>query len=115
MEGADLRLEGTEGDYWYNSLRHGLRDIRSVMHGDEVIGLCGPDAALARINWGSPPAPQFADAHGGDPDQGDFVYVMPRGVFCTRERIDQLARGRTVVTRVQRGGGLIYMVLGPRR
>ena len=39
MEGADLRLEGTEGDYWYNSLRHGLRDIRSVMHGDEVIGL----------------------------------------------------------------------------
>lgn len=115
MEGADLRLQGTEGDYWYNSLRRGLRDIRSVMHGGEIIGLCGPDAALARINWDNPQAPQFIDALDGNPDRGDFVYVMPRGVFCDAERIEALKSGRTVVTRVERGGGLIYMVLGPRR
>ena len=115
LEVADLRLKGTEGDYWFNSLRQGLKDIRGQMHGHETIGLCGPSAGLARANWGNPQTPQFTDSWYGDPDAGDFVYVMPRGVFCEAGLIDRLQRGRPIIERVERGGGLIYMVLGPRR
>jgi hypothetical protein len=115
MEGADLRLKGTEGDYWYNSLRSGLRDIRSVVQDGQIVGMCGPTVVLARMNWGDPTPPEFTDTVDGDPDRGDVVYVMPRGVFCEADRIEQLKKGRSVVRRVERGGGLIYMVLGPRR
>jgi hypothetical protein len=113
MKRADLRLMGTEGDYWYNSLRRGLQDIRLAMHGGEIIGVCGPDAVLARINWGLTHTPQMIDALDGDPDRAEFVYVMPRGVFCDSSRIERLQRRRPILTRVERGGGLIYMVLGP--
>mgnify|MGYP001178310579 CR=1 FL=1 len=115
LEIADLRLKGTEGDYWFNSLRRGLEDIRPALRGGETIGLCGPSAVLARTNWGNPQAPPFTDSWYGEPDRGDFVYVMPRGVFCEPALIERLQAGRPVLTRVERGGGLIYMVLGPRR
>lgn len=116
MEVADLRLRGTEGDYWFGSLRQGLRDIRSAMRGTETIGLCGPSKVLGRMNWGNAQAPPFVDSwYGDDPDAGDFVYVMPRGVFCEPPLIERLQQGRPLLRRVERGGGLIYLVLGPRR
>jgi hypothetical protein len=113
LDGVDRRIEGTEGDYWYNSLRRGLRDIHAAMRGEEIIGLCGPDRVLGRINWGNPVTPPFVDYR--DPSglelRSDFVYVMPRGVFCDADRIRRLEVGRRVLTRVERGGGLIYMTL----
>lgn len=116
MKVADLRLARTEGDYWFSSLRQGLREIRSAMKGGETIGLCGPSKVLGRMNWELPEAPPFIDSwYGDDPDGGDFVYVMPRGVFCEASMVDRIQRGRPVLRRVERGGGLIYMVLGPRR
>jgi hypothetical protein len=114
MSIADLRLKGTEGDYWFSSLRQGLRDIRPLMRGSETIGLCGPNAVQARMNWGDTPPPEFADSWYGDPDRGDFVYLAPRGVFCEPELIERVQTGRTVLRRVERGGALIYMVLGPK-
>jgi hypothetical protein len=117
LEVADLRLQGTEGDYWFNSLRTALNNIRAQMHGEETIGLCGPSAGLARANWGNSHPPKFSDSWDAalaDPDAGAFVYVMPRGVFCEAALIERLQRGRPVLERVERGGGLIYLVLGPR-
>jgi len=115
MDIADRRLQGTEGDYWYSSLRQGLRDIRASMRGPSTIGLCGPSAALARMNWSDSRAPKFIDSWNfDDPDTAEFVYVMPRGVFCEPALIERLQRGRPVIQRVERGGGLIYLVLGPR-
>jgi hypothetical protein len=68
------------------------------------------------MNWGSPVSPPFVDTWtGDDPDRGDFVYVMPRGVFCEPSLVERLQRGRPLISRVERGGGLIYMVLGARR
>jgi hypothetical protein len=115
MDVGDRRLKGTEGDYWFNSLRQGLRDIRAQMRGHETVGLCGPSAVVARMNWGGSPAPPFVDNWNfDDPDRGDFIYVMPRGVFCERSVVERLQRGRPVISQVERGGGLIYLILGPR-
>src|SRR5205807_174842 len=113
LKGVDDRIEGTEGDYWYSSLRQGLQDIRGAMHGREEVGLCGPDVVLGRINWENLQVPRLTDYRDRNLNRGDFVYVMPRGVFCDSGRIEQLQRTRTVIKRVERGGGLIYMVLGP--
>lgn len=112
---ADLRIIGTEGDYWFNSLRQGLSEIRSQMQGLERVGVCGPSRVLARMNWGNSRSPEFVDSWTGDPDRGDFVYVMPRGVFCEPDLVERLKAGRPLVRQIERGGGLIYLVLGPRR
>jgi hypothetical protein len=115
LAGINPLVEGTEGDYWYNSLRQGLRDIRAEMRGGEVIGLCAPHLPMGRVNWEPSPKPEFTRFGDSDFDRAHFVYAMPRGGYCDWEDIDLLTRQRPVLKRVERGGGLIYLVLGPRR
>jgi hypothetical protein len=42
------------------------------------------------------------------------VYASPREPRCSWKRLRELERWRPVLSRVTRGGGLIYEILGPR-
>ncbi len=104
-------VNGTEGDYWSSSLRQGIRDARAFAAPGETIGVCAWLPALATIDDDA--AAPITAAALERPEVG-LVLALPRELRCSWKRIHELERRRPVLTRVTRGGGLIYEVLGPR-
>ncbi len=104
-------VNGTEGDYWSSSLREGIRDARAFAAPGERIGVCAWLPALAAIDDDA--APSITAAALERAEVG-VVLALPRELRCSWKRIHELERWRPILTRVTRGGGLIYEVLGPR-
>ena len=104
-------VNGTEGDYWSSALREGIRDARAFAAPGEQIGVCAWLPALAAIDDDA--APPIATAALERAEVG-VVLVSPRELRCPWKRIHELERWRPLLTRVTRGGGLVYEVLGPR-
>ena len=116
----DTRVRGTEGDYWYGNLGDGLPHLRELLGPDQAGGeggssagtrgfaTCGPAPQQYQMQWLEgfhllPPQPS---------DQ-DLLYVSPREVFCGLGLVRALEGRRPILFRAERGGGLIYEILGP--
>jgi hypothetical protein len=106
--GVNPLLLGTEGDYWGSGLRDAVRVARAQTGGP--IGACAWEPELAVLD-AAPPPPVILP---GAPDEAAVVIVSPREKRCSWARVHELERWRPVLARAQRGGGLIYEVLGPR-
>ena len=104
-------VNGTEGDYWSSSLREGIRDARMFAAPGEPIGVCAWLPALAAID--DQAAPPITTAALERSEVG-VVLASPRELRCSWKRLHELERWRPILTRVTRGGGLVYEVLGPR-
>jgi hypothetical protein len=107
------RLNGTEGDYWYSSLRDGLRDLDSFSPGGATVGLCGPHPPLGRANLPEDSRLRFLDGYDAT-ERADLVYASPRPRHCGWNDVRDIEVARPLLRRVERGGGLIYEVFGPR-
>jgi hypothetical protein len=105
---ANPFLFGTEGDYWSSGLRDAVRLARAATPGP--VGVCAWEPELAALD-ATPPPPVILR---GAPDEAPVVIVSPREGRCPWKRVHELERWRPVLARAERGGGLIYEVLGPR-
>jgi hypothetical protein len=113
MTGAnqDMRANDTEGDYWYSSLREAVNDLAPIIRPEQTLGLCGPWAAQVKEEWpyGPPPETGWELPY---LKKADYVYVSPRGGECWHQLFEHGSR-RPTIARVERGGGLIFELLGP--
>jgi hypothetical protein len=100
------RTNGTEGDYWWSSLREGVRTARAIGRG-APIALCGPSA------WTLPVEKRDGPTFTGASNPSALVYVCPRDPFCPWRKVRELETKRRVLRRVERGGGLVWELLGP--
>ena len=110
---ADRRVNGTEGDYWLSSMREGLAVAATHAGTGDAIGMCpGGDLipAMPYANWPRKHKPFVTAVN----DEVRVVYVAPRESLCGFARIRELEAQRPILHRVERGGGLIYEILGPR-
>lgn len=107
------RRNGTEGDYWYSSLRAGLRDLEAFAPQGRTVGLCGPRSPQGRADLRAGSPLRFLD---GDEAtvEADLVYAAPRPRQCGWNDVRDLEIVRPLLRRVERGGGLVYEVFGPR-
>jgi hypothetical protein len=110
---SEDRLNGTEGDYWYSSLRAGLRDLEALSPGGRTVGLCGPRSPQGRADLRAGSPLRFLD---GDEATvvADLVYAAPRPRECGWNDVRDIEVARPLLRRVERGGGLVYEVFGPR-
>ncbi len=108
----DARVNGTEGDYWYNSMREAMDRLYPQV-GDRRIrfGVCGASPALASADaaWRGSRLIQI------DYPRADYVMAVPRESYCNWGQIRSLEATRPVIARAEREGGLIYELFGPRR
>jgi hypothetical protein len=102
----DSRANGTEGDYWWSSEREAVRLARET-DPSAPIALCGGASQL--IPSTIQPAPRFV----GTDDPKALVYVCVRELFCSFSTVRQLESKRPIIRRVERGGGLVWELLGP--
>jgi hypothetical protein len=107
------RLNGTEGDYWYSSLRAGLRDLAKFSPAGGTVGLCGPRAPQARADLPADSRLHILDGNDAT-DVAFLVYASPRPRECGWNDVRDIEVARPLLRRVERGGGLIYEVFGPR-
>jgi hypothetical protein len=106
----DQRVLGTEGDYWYSSVSEADDELARIVPPGQSIGLCGPPVPQVEMQWHGPgPRHPYTSL-----EQADYVYLAPRGLFCDWAAVRELETNRPLVHRVERGGGLIYEILGPR-
>jgi hypothetical protein len=97
---------GCEGDFWFTSLRDGLRDVLKAAGPAANVASCGPWGAQISANM-----PQGASFTIGGSDPA-FIYASPREAACTFKFIRNLESQRKVIRRVERDGGLVYEVFG---
>jgi len=101
------RTNGTEGDYWWASMREAVETARAV----------APDAPMAVCGgaWDLLPATAQAARWTGTDDPAAVVYVCPREAprFCPFATVRDLESRRPILHRVERGGGLVWELLGP--
>jgi hypothetical protein len=107
------RVNGTEGDYWYSSLRAGLRDLEAFSPAGGTVGLCGPRAPQARADLRDGSHLHILSGDSAT-DVADLVYASPRPRECGWNDVRDIEVARPLLRRVERGGGLIYEVFGPR-
>src|SRR5262249_5503764 len=104
------RANGSEGDYWYTSVRDAVAELRGRHAGQSTVGLCGPGPAQVNANWQTDdrlPINRHAEEHVG------YVYAAPSVNTCRWDSIRALERARPVLVRAERGGGLVWELLGP--
>jgi len=111
---SDIRVLGTEGDYWFSSAREGARDLRAFMKPGSKISMCGPGREHARYNWQLEPMPHLVEAGESDWEMVEYLYVSPRESLCWWRQVRRMEGERPVLKRVERGGGLVYEILGPK-
>jgi hypothetical protein len=109
---GDIRVLGTEGDYWFSSARQGARDLRALLKPGEKISMCGPGRGHAMANWAVDPIPHMYEAHEPDFPFVDYMFISPRETLCWWRQIRRFESERPVIKRVERGGGLVYEILG---
>jgi hypothetical protein len=106
----DQRVLGTEGDYWYSSVADADDTLAMLVPSEQTVGLCGPPPQQVNMQWHGPGQTRsYAEL-----DDADYVYVAPRGLFCDWSAVRALETNRAIVHRIERGGGLIYEILGPK-
>ena len=100
---------GTEGDYWWSSSRAGVEAARAI-DPQAPVAMCGGSKAVLPIELRTPDSgPRFVEAD----NPAALVYVNPREEFCPWKRVRELEAKRPILKRVERGGGLIWELLGP--
>jgi hypothetical protein len=108
----DWRARRSESDYWYSSIADGLKVAAQAMETTPgTLGGCGPSTQQIGMQWSAAPGtalPAIVDWR-----NADYVYAVPCG-YCHWKDIRQLEGTRPILHREERGGGLIYEVLGPR-
>jgi hypothetical protein len=110
---ADQRSAGTEGDYWYQSLRQAFIEANRRVPIPADIVLCSAPVVLGEANrTGQPLRP--IRLYSVRAPLAPLVWVSPREGACSWRMVRQLETERPVLLRVERGGGLIYELLGPR-
>lgn len=103
----DARVKGTEGDYWYGNLGDGLPHLKALLAPGQGVALCGPAPQQLQLSW--PEGAPLLRQHATD---ADVLYVSPREVFCGLGLVRLLEAARPVLYRAERGGGLVYEILG---
>jgi hypothetical protein len=106
----DQRVLGTEGDYWYSSVAEANDFLVQSLPAGASIGLCGPPVPQVEMQW----HPMGGRRPYAPMDEADYVYLAPRGLFCDWSTVRELESNRPIIHRVERGGGLIYEILGPK-
>lgn len=110
----DIRVNGTEGDYWFSSARDAFYDLRRLNPKNEPIAICGPGRSHALFNIIDEPRFNFVEVQEKSFDEAPFLYASPRETLCWWRQVRRWEKERPVIKRVERGGGLIYEILGPR-
>ncbi|MGC4121041.1 MAG: glycosyltransferase family 39 protein [Myxococcales bacterium] len=110
----DIRVNGTEGDYWFSSARDAFYDLRQFNPKNEPIAICGPGRTHAMFNILDEPRFNFVEVQEKSFDEAPFLYASPRESLCWWRQVRRWERERPVIKRVERGGGLIYEILGPK-
>jgi len=110
---ADQRSAGTEGDYWYQSLRQAFIQANRLLPVPADIVLCSAPVVLGEANRTGQPLRPISFTSIRAP-RAPLVWVSPREGACSWRMVRQLETERPVLLRVERGGGLIYELLGPR-
>jgi len=110
---TDPRSDGTEGDYWYQSLRVAFAELGQRVQGPTTVALCDAPPVLGLANLTGQP---FRLVRFNTPEgrSAPVVWVSPRERACGWRLVRALEGERPVLLRVERGGGLIYELLGPR-
>ncbi|MBI5545483.1 MAG: glycosyltransferase family 39 protein, partial [Deltaproteobacteria bacterium] len=112
--GQDPRVNGTEGDYWFSSARDAFYDLRRLNPQNAPIGICGPGRSHAMFNILDEPRFQFVEV----PEPGfadtSFLYISPRETLCWWREVRRYESERPLLSRIERGAGLIYEILGPK-
>jgi 4-amino-4-deoxy-L-arabinose transferase-like glycosyltransferase len=112
---SDIRVIGTEGDYWFSSAREGARDLRALMSSPEDhIAMCGPGREHAKANWAIDPMPHLFETHEAEFPDVRYMYISPRESLCWWRQIRRYEMERPIIKRVERGGGLVYEIVGPK-
>jgi len=110
---TDPRSDGTEGDYWYQSMRTAFAELGKRIKEPTTVALCDAPPVLGQANLTGQP---FRLVRYNSPEGRDarVVWVSPRERACGWKVVRALESERPVLLRVERGGGLIYELLGPR-
>ncbi len=106
----DTRVRGTEGDYWYGNIGDGLPRLKALLGPDQGVFFCGPAPQQVQMSW----TPEWQARARQRPGPGDLIYASPRETFCGLGLVRALETQRPVLERIERGGGLIYEILGPQ-
>jgi hypothetical protein len=102
---------GTEGDYWWSATRAGV-EAAHALDPRAPIALCGSSTVLLpRALRGPASGIRFTSRD----DRDALVFVSPREgpLFCAWRIVRDLESRRPVLERVERGGGLVWEILGP--
>jgi len=110
----DIRVNGTEGDYWFSSARDGFRELRTLNPQNAPVAICGPGRGHALFNVIDDPRFTFIEVQEKGFDAAPLLYASPRETLCWWRQVRRWESERPVVMRVERGGGLVWEILGPK-
>jgi hypothetical protein len=108
---------GSEADYWFNSLREALGVMRKLRHDGQKLGACGPWPAQVQVDWEFQEKLSYSGDQRGHIAHGtlsaDLLYASPRSEgACSWRVVREWERTRPIFWRVERDGGLIYEIFG---
>jgi hypothetical protein len=109
------RPMGGEGDYWYSTTREAIALAKPYLPEKHLLGSCGPYGSQLDMNRGDVPLVatiEHRNTRAFDPTA--VVYAVPHPSLCNWSSIRALEHDRPILHRVERGGGLIYELLGRR-
>jgi hypothetical protein len=110
---TDPRSDGTEGDYWYQSMRVAFAELAKRVPGPTTVALCYAPPVLGQANLTGQPF-RLVRLNSAEGRAAPVVWISPRERACSWKLVRALESERPVRRRVERGGGLIYELLGPR-
>jgi hypothetical protein len=110
---TDPRSDGTEGDYWYQSMRVAFIEAGRLAPTATTIAICSAPEILAQANL---TGQKLRPIRVTNPEwrSAPVVWVSPREHACGWRQVRQLESERPILLRVERAGGLVYELLGPR-
>ena len=110
------RPMGGEGDYWYSTTREAMAFAKSYLSETHAVGSCGPYGTQINMNRGDVEKLTVTTEYRNLAafDSASVVYAVPHPVHCKWSTVRALERERPILHRVEREGGLVYEVLGPR-
>ena len=111
---TDPRSDGTEGDYWYQSMRLAFVEAAKRVPTPTSLALCNAPPVLGQANL-TGQAFRLVRIDSPEARAAPVVWVSPReNGGCGWRQVRALESERPVLLRVERGGGLIFELLGPR-
>jgi len=111
---TDPRSDGTEGDYWYQSMRVAFAEAAKRVPTPATLALCNAPTVLGQANL-TGQAFRLVRIDSPEARTAPVVWVSPReNGGCGWRQVRALESERPVLLRVERDGGLIYELLGPR-